>query len=208
MTPKHYSHIGRKKHALDPSHWEERYRTGETPWDHGEPSPGLVDFLAQEKYTPGKAIVPGCGRGRDCVALARHGFAVTGVDVSALAIQGAQKLAAENSVEIDYHMRNFLHPPRSWRGAYDWVVEHTCFCAIDPDLRDDYVQAVRFVLKRGGHLLGVFFNIEAEEGPPFGATRGELADRFGPHFDQVTEKVPRSFPNREGEELLVLWRKK
>src|ERR1041385_6675263 len=26
--------------------WEQRYQTGDMPWEKGEPSPGLVDFLA------------------------------------------------------------------------------------------------------------------------------------------------------------------
>jgi len=27
-------------------------------------------------------------------------------------------------------------------GPYDWIFEHTLFCAIDPARRDDYVNAV------------------------------------------------------------------
>ena len=29
-----------------PTDWEAQYQKGETPWDKGAPSPGLVDFLA------------------------------------------------------------------------------------------------------------------------------------------------------------------
>lgn len=202
-----YPHIGRKEHELDPAHWEECYRKGETPWDHGEPSPGLVDFLESEKYKPGKVLVPGCGVGHDCIALARHGFEVTGIDVSSLALQKANALASQQSLPVHYARSDCLLPPPEWERAFDWVFEHTCFCAIDPADRDRYVESMRFVLREGGHLLGIFFNIQPETGPPFGATREELNDRFGRHFELLLEKVPRSFPNRENEELLMLWRK-
>lgn len=205
---KTYSHIGSKKHPLDRAHWESRYVNGDTPWDRGEPSPGLVDFLAHEKYTPGRVLVPGCGAGHDCRELARHGFDVTGVDISQPAIDRAQALLAKESSPIQFVHTDCLHPPAEWQGTFDWVFEHTCFCAIDPDLRDDYVRATEFVLHPGGHLLGVFFNIKAESGPPFGTTRDELHDRFGSRFDLVKETVPRSFANRTGEELLMLWRKR
>ena len=29
-----------------PTDWEAQYQKGETPWEKGAPSPGLVDFLA------------------------------------------------------------------------------------------------------------------------------------------------------------------
>ncbi len=102
---------------------------------------------------------------------------------------------------------DFLELSPEWYGPYDWVFEHTCYCAIDPDLRDQYVQSVVAVLQPGGHFLGVFYNIQPESGPPFGTTRAELLDRFSPHFKLLTENVPRSYPSREGKELLMLWKK-
>ncbi len=210
-----YGHIGKPRGPLDAPAWDERYRTGDTPWDKGEPSRGLVDFLAHDLHRvvaagPGgksngaagtaaatTVLVPGCGRGHDCRELARYGFDVTGLDVSARALQGAVTAPG-----IRYVVGDFL----THTGQYDWVFEHTCFCAIHPDLRDRYVEAAARVLKPGGHLLGIFFNMSTDEGPPFGATREELLQRFGRRFELVFDKVPRSWPNRRGEELLMLWR--
>ncbi len=191
--------MGAPRGPLDPTAWDERYRTGDTPWDKGEPSPGLVDFLAQESYTPGTVLVPGCGRGHDCRALTERGFDVTGLDVSAAAVgdlRGGERLR--------FVVGDFLtHTDR-----YDWIFEHTCFCAIHPDWRDRYVEAAARCLKPGGSVLGIFFTFHAEQGPPFGATREELVARFSPRFELVQEKVPRSWPNRQGEELLMWWRRK
>ena len=208
MKRKSYSHIGRKKHPINAAFWQRCYVKGDAFWDHGEPSPGLVDFLKQQKPTPGKVLVPGCGRGHDCRELARHGFAVTGLDISPRGAKEANDLALKDSLEIDYVVGNFLRPPRKWHGRFDWVLEHTCFCAIDPRLRDRYVKAAATVLKRHGLFLGVFYNIQPKSGPPFGTTRAELIDRFSGRFKLLLAKVPRSYPNRKGKELLMLWQKK
>ena len=34
------------------SDWEQRYQTGDMPWEKGAPSPGLVDFLAAHPDLP------------------------------------------------------------------------------------------------------------------------------------------------------------
>ncbi len=203
-----YPHIGRKEHALTPEFWEGCYRKKEDFWDHGAPSPGLADFLAQEKYKPGKVLVPGCGRGHDCRELARHGFDVVGMDLAPSGVAEARKLARQDRVAVRYVLGDCLRLPRRLWGKFDWVFEHTCFCAIDPDRRDDYVRAMTSALKPRGLFLGVFYHIQPKSGPPFGTTRKELIERFSPRFELVRERVPRSFPNRKGKELLMLWRKK
>lgn len=222
---KSHPHIGRKKHPVDARFWEECYRKGDTFWDHGEASPGLVDFLARESYVPGSILVPGCGRGHDCRLLALHGFDVTGVDISPLAVREARKLAAADPGlkrakgktksaasrrigSLRYVHGDFLARPPRPCGPYDWVFEHTCFCAIDPDLRDRYVQSLVSVLRIGGRFLGVFYNIQPESGPPFGTNAEELSERFSPHFKLLLKTVPRSYPKRQGKELLLLWKKK
>jgi SAM-dependent methyltransferase len=202
-----YAHIGRKTHEVDASFWEGCYQKGDVFWDKGAPSPGLVDFLKEEKPKPGRVLVPGCGRGHDCRELARHGFDVTGMDISASAAAEARALADKESLKIEYKVGDCLHPWRNVHGKFDWVFEHTCFCAIDPGKRDRYVEAMASYLKAGGCLLGIFYNIQPKTGPPFGTTRVELIERFSPRFTLVMDKVPRSYPNREGKELLMLWRK-
>jgi SAM-dependent methyltransferase len=207
-TRKTYSHVGRKEHPVDVKFWERCYQKGEVFWDHGEPSPGLVDFLAQERFTPGSVLALGCGRGHDCLELARHGFDVTGMDISRSGIKEAKRLAQVQGVRVRYLIGDCLKLPRKMLGTFDWVFEHTCFCAIDPDLRTKYVDSVLAALKPNGRLLGVFYNIQPESGPPFGTTREELVEQFSPQFRLLLETVPRSFPNREGKELLMLWERK
>jgi len=37
---------------LNENYWEERYRTGDMPWEKGAASPGLVDFLQTHPALP------------------------------------------------------------------------------------------------------------------------------------------------------------
>ena len=91
---------------------------------------------------------------------------------------------------------------------FDWLFEHTLFCAIDPVERDNYVRAVLRWLKPEGCYLAVNYLIPDTEGPPFGTTRDEQWTRFSPHFELWQEWVPRSYPNRTGLELMLWWRRK
>lgn len=204
--------MGTPRGPLTAAAWDHRYQQGDTPWDHGGPAPGLIEFLKRNNYPPGQVLVPGCGTGHDCLALARHGFEVTGLDISTTAIREARRRVRELRTaaprRVTFVRGDCLNMPARLRGRFDWVFEHTCYCAIPPDRRDAYARAMRLALKPGGLLLGIFFVIAVEEGPPFGATRKELLDRFGPGFELLAEQIPRSWPHRRGEERLFLWRKR
>lgn len=185
--------------------WEERYQQKDTPWDKGEPSPGLVDFLAEHAgLTKGTVCVPGCGMGHDVRAWARAGFRAVGFDIAPSAITKATELAQDTGLPAHFQRGDFLSdtPPE----PFDWVFEHTLFCAIDPERRDEYVRAVLRWLKPNGQFLAVHYLIPDTDGPPFGTTRDELMARFSPHLKLIKEWVPRSYPNRTGLELMLWWK--
>ena len=177
------------------------------PWEKGEPSPGLVDFLGRHSdLKRGSVLIPGCGTGHDARALAKAGFSPTGCDIAPSAIRLSQEKTAQAGLSAEFILGDFLsdQPPQ----LFDWIFEHTLFCAIDPQRRDDYVRAVSRWLKPSGQFLAVHYLIPDEDGPPFGTTRAELLERFSPHFDLIEEWVPRSYPNRTGLELMLWWQRK
>lgn len=177
------------------------------PWEKGEPSPGLLDFLAANpELARGSVLVPGCGTGNDVRAWAAAGFSVTGLDLAPSAVRIAGEKTRAAGLNACYHQRNFLEEEPF--ATFDYVFEHTLFCAIDPSRRDDYGRAVLRWLKPGGQFVAIHYMLRDGSEPPFGCTQEELMERFLPHFDLLQGFVPRSHPNRTGLELLLWWRRK
>ena len=191
---------------ITPTDWENRYRTGDMPWEKGAAHPALVELLKRSPVH-GSVLVPGCGAGHDVRALAATADEVVGLDIAPSAIARAKAQPAVGGER--YQLGDLFALPPSLRGKFDVVFEHTCFCAIDPSLREKYVAAVAGALKPGGHLLAVFY-LEpgldpGEAGPPFGVTREELDAFFSPRFTLVCEWKPSgTYPGREGRETLRL----
>lgn len=188
-------------------YWENRYQTRDMPWEKGAPSPGLVDFLAAHpKLRRGTVAVPGGGTGHDALEWAKAGFSTYGFDIAPSAIQLSKERTEAAGLKATFQLADFLHdkPPQK----FDWLFEHTLFCAIDLNQRDEYVRAVLRWLKPEGQYLAVNYLIPDKDGPPFGTTREELWQRFSPHFKLLEEWVPRSYPNRAGLELMLWWKRK
>jgi SAM-dependent methyltransferase len=188
--------------------WESRYVTGDVPWDKGSAHPGLIAFL-KSNPVHGRVLVPGSGLGHDARALAATADEVVGLDISPSAVKAAKAhptVGGERYVPGDL----FALPP-PLRGAFDVVFEHTCFCAIPPERRADYVSAVASALAPGGLVLAVFYLDPGldpgESGPPFGVTRAELDALFAPRFTLLREWTPSAtYPGREGRETCRLLR--
>ncbi|MDB6058275.1 MAG: thiopurine S-methyltransferase [Verrucomicrobiales bacterium] len=188
-------------------YWEERYQTGDMPWEKGEPSPGVVDFIADNPELPrGTVLVPGCGTGHDVRVWAKAGFQATGMDLAPSAMRLAHERTVAANLKAEFVQGDFLRDTP--KQPFDWLFEHTLFCAIQLEERNLYVEAVKRWLKPSGNFVAVFYMIDEKDGPPFGTKRDELVKRFSPHFDLVKEWVPRSYPNRTGLELMMWWRRK
>jgi SAM-dependent methyltransferase len=187
--------------------WETKYQQGDTPWEKGEASPGLVDFLAAKRDLPrGRVLVPGCGFGHDVREWARAGYEVTGLDISPSAVRSArERLTSQEVARIEFIHADFLNDAPA--AAYDWLFEHTLYCAIDPEQREDYCLAATRCLRPGGQFLAIHYLIPNEDGPPFGTTVDEIQSRFSRYFELVDSWVPRSYPNRTGLERIFWWRK-
>lgn len=183
--------------------WERRYQVGDTPWDKGMAAPPLVDFLARHPIS-GSVFVPGCGAGHDVRALAAQGTSVVGLDLAESAIAMARKFTPVNAET--YELGDLFFLPPSWYDRFDWVMEHTCFCAICPSHRLKYVNAITTVLKPDAYFFAIFFiNPDVEEGPPFSVSKEELSATFDPHFELLQEWIPsQTYAGRAGRELCQL----
>jgi methyl halide transferase len=153
-------------------------------------------------------LLPGCGRGNDVRGISTGENEVMGLDIAPGAIAAADGVPKVGREE--YVLGDLFNLGAEHRGAFDWVVEHTCFCAIDPAMRPAYVAAVAEALKAGGRLFAIFYLDPGgdREPPPFGVTVAELDGLFGGVFALEKEWVPeRTFEGRESRELIRILRR-
>lgn len=171
----------------------------------------LIDRHGSAVFLGGPVLVPGCGLGHDVRWLADFGIPAHGVDLAATAV--AMAVSMTSGFGASFEQGDFLDP--AWREGRKFAAiwEHTCFCAIDPALRDTYARSAAEVLEPGGIFAGVFYLTphdpgEDETGPPFKVTVEELDACFSPWFERIDGWVPeRCYPGREGREWIAVFRR-
>jgi SAM-dependent methyltransferase len=191
--------------------WQGLYNQRSDRWELGRPSPSLAAHLARRPPPPGTVAVPGCGRGHDARLLARHGYRVLGFDFVPAVLRVARELAAGEQADVTFEERDVFDLTRSYSGAFDGVWEYTCYCAIDPARRAEYVEILAAILKPGGWLLACFFPMgERPGGPPFAVSEAEVRRLLaGARLELVEEYVPSVSPvGREGREWMVSARRR
>lgn len=199
----------------EPGFWELRYEARDTGWDLGAPAPPLVAWFegGRAPSPPARVLVPGCGKGNDALYLAQRGYSVVAVDFATQAVETLRRrrrnlwIPAERCRAL---RADVLRLPVKLSSAFDLLVEHTCYCAIDPAERDAYVRMAAQVLVPGGTFVGLFYPFRAgTPGPPFPVGEEEIQNRFAGAFEIETFEVPvNSVERRRGEERLVVMRRR
>ncbi len=189
-----------------PQKWEADYAGRTDGWDLAGPTPALKRLAGSGRFPPGRMLVPCAGRGHDAREFARHGFDVTAVDFSSHAVREMKRLTDPDApIEILQH--DMFELPHRLDGEFDYVLQYTCFCAIDPTRREDYADLVARLLKPGGIYIDLAFPLDNRPGgPPFAVSEAGIVRLFESRgFTLVSrEKLPDSVaPRREAEELLV-----
>jgi len=192
---------------LNAEAWEKRYQENRDPWDLGCPAPPFINLLASvQAPKPGRMAVLGCGSGQDAMLFSTAGFDVIGFDFAPSAIARASSIAKARELNVKFLQRNIFELQAEFLHSFDYVLEHTCFCAIDPTLRSQYVQLVKNLLRPNGQLIALFFTHSRLDGPPFGVKPQEILDSFLPYFDIILFKAAKdSIASRKGEEHLAIF---
>lgn len=192
-----------------PQYWIDVYTKESNPgWNLNEPAEGFKDMLPRLKLPKSRILVLGCGEGHDAALFAQAGHVVTAVDFSKEGIErGKQKYAHLSN--LTFVESNIFDIPQDWNFTYDLVVEHTCYCSLPPDQRNELVRLYRRMLHDEGQLLGIFFAMEKRSGPPYGGTEWELRKRTESGFHYLFwGRLRNSLPRRQGRELFVLAKKR
>lgn len=105
---------------MDAQFWDERYGSTDQLFS-GLPNGVLVAEVAD--LPPGRALDVGCGEGGDTHWLARHGWRVTAVDISQVALRRAAAAGPENDGRVEWVRADLTTAPAP-RGPFDLVSVH------------------------------------------------------------------------------------
>lgn len=188
---------------LDADFWSDRYSNKETGWDIGNVSAPLKAYFDQVSDKSISIMIPGCGNAYEAEYLLANGFTnITLVDISPLPVNALkEKLKAYHGKQLHIICDDFFNLEQ----RFDCIVEQTFFCALDPSLREKYVDKMHALLKPGGKLVGVLFNRSFEGGPPFGGNVEEYRNLFMEKFIIKTmEPCYNSISPRSGSEVFLV----
>jgi|SRR5690554_21957 len=190
---------------LDESFWTENYLAGTIGWDIGYVSTPIKEYVDQLTDKNSHILIPGGGNSYEAEYLHKQGFInVFVVDFSPIPLQNLAKRVPTFPKE-NLLNQNFF----DLTGQYDLIIEQTFLSALNPKLRDDYVVKMHDLLKPGGKLVGLLFNISLnDDRPPFGGSKEVYEDLYKKKFKiEVMETAYNSIHPRAGNELFIMMKR-
>ena len=173
--------------------WAERWQAGQTAFHQGKPNPLLVEHhhhLAGHR----RVYVPLCGKAVDLVWLRDHGHDVTGSELVPLAVRQLfeeQRLVPTTTTRGAFRLHitprlavlegDALQVDVDVVGAVDAVYDRAALVALDPPVREAYVDSLLRVLRPGGLILLITFDYDQRklEGPPWSVDVDQVTRLFG-----------------------------
>ncbi|CAK4204525.1 unnamed protein product [Aphanomyces euteiches] len=204
LMPRHFfDKVGRD--------WEAAWKQQVTPWELQSVNPSFAEALERlPKELHGRALVPGCGSGFDLFHLHAQGWDVTGIDISATAIEIARANLQETPVNL--HQGDFLKFNPS--EPFDLIYDYLFFAAIDPSMRDDFATQFHALLRpKSGRLVTLLFPLAPPNAPAYsvGPPYPMSLDDYRQHFEAAGFHLESSYTPtatikpRKGRELLAIW---
>tara|TARA_Y100000590_G_C15631930_1_gene981513 strand:+ start:439 stop:1056 length:618 start_codon:yes stop_codon:yes gene_type:complete len=189
--------------------WDTKYINNEFKWDLGKPTPIFKNWSKSIRNKNIKICIPGCGRGHDVLYLSNLGFNVYAVDFSKEAINYINR---KSNKKIKTLCVDFFDLNNSYNSYFDYILEYTFYCAIDPKNRKKYVSKCYDILKNNGKIIAIMIPIgqpDSSGSPPFNVTENEVVENFSNKFKiNKIYKSNLSIKPRENIELFVEYEKK
>lgn len=193
----------------NPEFWETRYNKKEIGWDLGVETPVFKELSKEIK--PGRICILGCGNGYDAILFSKRGFDVTAVDFASSPIIKIKSAAETLSLNICTIQDDIFSLSYKFKNSFDYIIEQTCFCAIDPTKRVQYSLLVYDILKPRGKLIGLWMPLDKDiddGGPPFGVKEKEVKQLFDKNWTIEKDEFPiKSIESRKGREKLIIFQK-
>ena len=173
--------------------WNDRYRESETVFGH-EANQLLVEVVAD--FHRGTALDLGCGQGRNALWLSESGFAVTGLDLSPVAIEQARSRATELGLDATFESVDLL----TWDpDGQEWDLVVLAYIHAHEDMRRTVHAAAQRALAPGGTIVVIAHHLDnltegtgGPQRPDWLFTEEQLADDFSALDIVRNERVVRT----------------
>lgn len=184
---------------MQPEFWHDRWRSGQIGFHQAAPDRNLLAHFPDLKLAAGaRVFVPLCGKSLDLLWLREQGYAVTGIEISPIALEAfcAEHgiLARRTRIGVFHlyeapHLRllegDFFALTPERLGPIDAVYDRAAAIAFDAAQRPAYVERLASLLAPGTRMLLITVEYPQAEmpGPPFSLEHAEVGRLYGPHFE-------------------------
>jgi thiopurine S-methyltransferase len=205
---------------MDAQFWIKAWNDGRTNFHKSSFNEKLLEYFPQFHPLEGqKVLVPLCGKTKDLVWLSSQKLKIHGVE---LYENPVKEFFVENNLPdatitkdkdfVNYTYQNltiscgdfFKLTPQV---SYDFIYDRASLVALPAQMRKDYAQLIKQVLKVGGKylLLAYEYDQSKMEGPPFSVTEKEIHDLYEDSFSikRMDEKRPDDGPRLATLETIV-----
>jgi SAM-dependent methyltransferase len=186
---------------MDEAYWTKRYQDNHTGWNIGYASTPLVHFINTAIDKNSTILIPGAGSGFEAEHLFKKGF--RNVDVLDIS---PEPLAQFSNRNPEFPKKQLFQADFfSFQGQYDFILEQTFFCALEPNLREQYAKKMQSLLKPNGKLAGLLFNFPLTDiGPPYGGSIESYNRIFNTWSRFDIAPCYNSIPPRNNKELFFI----
>ena len=181
------------------AHWDERYRSGQTPWDTGITPPEVQRFWREQPRPAAGAFALdiGCGTGLNTFFLARQGLRAIGFDLSGQALQLAlhrrdatgHRDLLNSGGYATFVQADVSRLPVDKLGAI-YALDIGCLHSLPDEVRPAYAAGINRALTESGFFHLYVFDRSKSDGPGAkGMREGEVAALFDNKLEIVAEEI-------------------
>ncbi|MCH8550370.1 MAG: thiopurine S-methyltransferase [Natronospirillum sp.] len=180
---------------MDTDYWEDRWATGDTPWQLEQVNPLLQRFLPDLQVASGsRVLVPLCGQSLDMLWLRDQGYQVVGIELSEQSIRGflehhdlqAEKASFDWGIRYALPGLDLLHADifaldAVQVGPVDLIWDRAALVALPQAMRADYIRQLMALTPTRPPLLCWTLEYEQQQvaGPPFSVWLDEVERLLG-----------------------------
>lgn len=137
------------------SFWSKRYQDAGDDYLFGTEPNRFLARRAERLQDGSRALSVADGEGRNSVWLAEQGLDVTAIEISAVAVEKARRLAAGKKLDVRFLQADMLAPgwsPAEFQEHFDWVVG-IFIQFVGPEWRERQFEVMKQMTRPGGRIL-------------------------------------------------------